>query len=60
MRRREILTVDRQLHEQHKATPLSQRLAAIPGVGPIIAMTMALSINATTSRMAVTSLRGWD
>jgi transposase len=45
---REILTLDQQLHEQHKANPLSQRLAAIPGVGPIIAITMALSINPTT------------
>jgi transposase len=41
----ELLTVDRQLHEQHKANALSQRLAAIPGVGQIIAITMALSIN---------------
>jgi transposase len=42
---RKIMRVDQQLHEQHKASPLSQRLAAIPGVGPIIAITMALSIN---------------
>jgi transposase len=44
---REILAVDQQLREKHKANPLSQRLAAIPGVGPIIAITMALSINHT-------------
>ena len=42
---RKIMRVDQQLHEQHKASPLSERLAAIPGVGPIIAITMALSIN---------------
>ncbi|MEB8513076.1 hypothetical protein OW717_03355, partial [Acidithiobacillus ferriphilus] len=30
-----IVAVDRQLLEQHKGNPVSQRLAAIPGVGPI-------------------------
>ena len=29
----------------HKANPVSQRLAAIPGVGPITAITMALTVN---------------
>ncbi len=36
---------DRQLLEQHKANETSQRLAAIPGIGPITAITMALSVN---------------
>ncbi|BAJ83102.1 putative transposase for insertion sequence element (plasmid) [Acidiphilium multivorum AIU301] len=40
-----IEAIDRQLLEQHKANPVSQRLAAIPGVGPITAITMAISIN---------------
>ena len=40
-----IRTIDRQLLEQHKANPVSQRLAAIPGVGPISAITLAISIN---------------
>ncbi len=40
-----IVAVDRQLLEQHKGNPVSQRLAAIPGVGPITAITMALSVN---------------
>jgi transposase len=31
--------------EQHKANETSQRLAAIPGIGPITAITMALSVN---------------
>ena len=40
-----IDTIDRQLLEQHKANEVSQRLAAIPGIGPITAITMALSVN---------------
>lgn len=42
---RELRTVDRQLLEQHKANTLSQRLVEIPGVGPITAVTVALSVN---------------
>jgi transposase len=38
--------LDRDLREAHKANPISQRLAAVPGVGPITAVTMALTINA--------------
>jgi len=40
-----IQAVNRQLLEQHKANEVSQRLAAIPGIGPITAITMALSVN---------------
>jgi len=40
-----IQVVERQLLEQHKANEVSQRLAAIPGIGPITAITMALSVN---------------
>lgn len=40
-----IQAVERQLLEQHKANEVSQRLAAIPGIGPITAITMALSVN---------------
>ena len=40
-----IQAIDRQLLEQHKANETSQRLAAIPGIGPITAITMALSVN---------------
>jgi transposase len=40
------MLVDRDLRDVHKANPVSQRLAAVPGVGPITAVTMALSINA--------------
>ncbi len=42
-----IQAIDRQLLEQHKANPVSRRLAAIPGVGPITAITVTLSVNPT-------------
>jgi transposase len=41
----EIDGIDHQLLEQHKVNAVSQRLAAIPGIGPITAITMALSVN---------------
>lgn len=40
-----IQAVERQLLEQHKANEVSQRLATIPGIGLITAITMALSVN---------------
>ena len=40
-----IEALDRQLLEQHKANAVSRLLAGIPGVGPITAITMALTVN---------------
>lgn len=40
-----IAALNRQLLEQHKAHPLSRMLAEVPGVGPITAITMALTVN---------------
>ncbi len=40
-----IQAIDRQLLKQHKANEVSQRLTAIPGIGPITAITMALLVN---------------
>jgi transposase len=37
--------LEKQLLERHKANPVSKRLAAIPGIGPITAITMALTVN---------------
>lgn len=37
--------LDRQLRERHKAHPVSRLLEEIPGVGPITAITMALTVN---------------
>ncbi len=40
-----IEALDKQLLEQHKANSVSKLLATIPGVGPITAITMALTVN---------------
>lgn len=40
-----IKEVDAKLNAAHKANELSQRLATIPGVGPIIALTLAIEID---------------
>jgi transposase len=40
-----IEVLEKQLLEQHKLNAVSKRLAAIPGVGPITAITMALTVN---------------
>jgi transposase len=42
-----IETLDRQLLEQHKVHPVSRLLATISGVGPITAITMALTVDPT-------------
>jgi transposase len=49
MRRRAI---DTTLMQQHKANPLSRRLAAIPGVGPIGALNLALRVDAAQFKSA--------
>ena len=36
---------DRELLRQHKSNELSQRLAEVPGIGPITALTLALTID---------------
>ncbi len=40
-----IEALDRQLLAQHEINPVSRLLAEIPGVGPITATTMALTVN---------------
>jgi len=40
-----IEALDRQLLDQHKTNPVSRLLAAIPGVGPITAITMVLTVD---------------
>jgi len=39
--------IDRKLAVQHKANPLSQLLVEVPGIGPIGALTLALTADAT-------------
>jgi transposase len=41
-----VAAVDAELAALHKANPLSQLLAEIPGVGPLTAITMALTVEA--------------
>jgi transposase len=38
-------TLDRKLMEHHRANPISQLLAEIPGIGPITAITMAMTVD---------------
>ncbi len=38
--------VNQRLAAQHKANPVSQRLAEIPGVGPLTALTVAMKVDA--------------
>jgi transposase len=40
----EICAVDKRLHAWHRSSPVSQRLATIPGVGPVTASALAASI----------------
>lgn len=42
---RELAALDRQVLAQHRANPLSRLLAGIPGVGPIAALTLALTVD---------------
>lgn len=42
----QIAALDAELLAQHQANPLSQRLAEVPGIGPVTAITLALSIDA--------------
>ncbi len=41
----EVAAVDEELAALHKANPVSQLLAAIPGVGPLGAITLALTVD---------------
>jgi len=41
----QLAEIDQRLARQHKANPLSQRRAAIPGVGPITALSMAVKVD---------------
>jgi transposase len=41
----QLAEIDRRLAERHKANPVSRRLAAVPGVGPLTALTMAVRVD---------------
>jgi transposase len=40
-----LAVIDRRLASRHKASPVSQRLAEVPGVGPITALTLATKVD---------------
>jgi len=42
-----IKAIEVKLTAAHKTNPVSQRLATIPGVGPVIALTLALEVDPT-------------
>ena len=48
----QIAELDRKLTTQHKAHPVSRLLAEVPGIGPLGAMTLALTVDATQFRSA--------
>jgi transposase len=48
--REEVAALDRTLAAQHKADPVSQRLAKVPGIGPLGALSLALTVDATQFR----------
>jgi len=39
--------METKVHQAHKANPVSKRLATIPGIGPVIALTLATEIDPT-------------
>jgi transposase len=43
----QIAELERQMKQQHKSNPVSQLLAEIPGIGPITALSLALTIDPT-------------
>ena len=47
-----LRAIDTTLMQQHKANPLSRRLAAIPGIGPIAALSLALRVDARQFKSA--------
>lgn len=42
----QLAEIGQRLAAQHKANPVSQRLAAIPGIGPLTALTVAMKVDA--------------
>jgi transposase len=41
-----IAELERRMQQQHKANPMSQMLAKVPGIGPIGALSLALTVDA--------------
>ena len=45
-----LRALERKLAKLHKANPVSQVLAEVPGIGPITALTLAMTVDATQFR----------
>ena len=45
-----IAELDHRMKQQHKANPVSRRLAEIPGIGPVGALSLALTVDASRFR----------
>ena len=56
---RQIAAMDADLLAQHKANPVSQRLAEVPGIGPITAITLALGVEPAALSPGGISQPGW-
>ncbi len=41
----QIAELERRMRQQHKANPVSQLLAEVPGIGPVSALSLALTID---------------
>jgi transposase len=41
----QIAELERQMKKQHKVSPVSQLLAEVPGIGPVSALSLALTID---------------
>lgn len=41
----QLAVLDQRLAARHKANPVSRRLAAVPGVGPVTALTVAMTVD---------------
>ena len=55
-----VAALEKQLIAWHKANPVSQRLATIPGIGPVIATAVAATVvEASGFRSGRGSRRGW-
>ena len=54
-----VAAMDAELAARHKTNPVSQLLAEIPGVGPLGAITMALTVEPQNFSSRGTLPRGW-
>jgi transposase len=55
----EICAADKRLHAWHRSSPVSQRLATIPGIGPVTASALAASITDPSAFRSGRELAAW-